>query len=133
MPRKHLLSWMKAQQNEERMLKKATHQLNQPCLSDDVAINIEGPTTSLEVGRTATTSVSPLQEENDKLSDPEPDEEDPEAGDEETSVTVMPKSKKQVIQSENLELKVSHKCSILCINNHHSKVNVSVITIIIRN
>ena len=100
---------MKAQQDEERMLKKATHQLNQLCLSDDVAINIEGPIISPEVRGAATTSVSPLQEEDDKLSDPEQDEKDPKA-DDKTSVTVMHKSKKQVTQSENLELKVSHKC-----------------------
>ena len=86
--------------------------------SDDVVIYIEGPTTSLEVGGTATASVSPLQEEDDELSDPEQDEKDPEADDEETSIIVKPKSKMQVPQSENLELKVSHKClSIVIILN----------------
>lgn len=100
---------MEAQQEEERILKKAVHQFNQPYLSDDVAINIEGPTTSFKVGGTATTSVSPLQKEDDELSDPKQDEKDPEGDDEETSVTVKPKSKKQVTQSGNLELKVSHR------------------------
>ena len=63
-------------------------------------------------------SVSPPQEEDDELSDPEQDEKDPEADDEETSIIVKPKSKMQVTQSENLELKVSHKClSIVIILN----------------
>ena len=110
LPRKHLSRCMEAQQEEERILKKVAHQFNQPYLSDDVIIIIEGPITSLKVGGTATTSVSPLQEEDDELSDPKKDVKDPEADDEEMSVTVKPNSKKQVTQSENLELKVSHKC-----------------------
>jgi hypothetical protein len=106
MRRKHLSHWITAQQEEEKMLKKAIHQLNLPCLSDDVAIDIEDPiVSSSEVGGSATTSVSPLQEEEDELSDPE-------AGEEETSVSVRPKLRKQVTLTENVEMTVSHKCSI---------------------
>ena len=123
LPRKHLLRCMEAQQEEERILKKAAHQFNQPYL--DVAIIIEGPTTSLKVGGTGTTSVSLLQEEDDELSNPKKDVKDPEADNEEISVTVKPNSKKQVTQSENLELKVSHNV----INSHYFEVNVSELSI----
>ena len=117
---------MEVQQEEERILKKAAHQFNQPYLSDDVVIIFEGPITSLKVGGTATTSVSPLQEEDDELSSPKKDVKDPEADDEGMSVTVKPNSKKQVTQSENLELKVSHKCYQY---SHHFEVNVSELSI----
>ena len=113
---------MKAQQEEERTLKKAAHQYNPAYLSDDVAINIEGPTTSLEIGEIATTAASPLQED-DELSDPKKDEKDPETDEEEMSVTVKPKSKKQVTQSENLELKVSHKCLSIVITSKLANVS----------
>ena len=38
LPRKHLSRRMEAQEEEERILKKAAYQFNQPCLSDDVVI-----------------------------------------------------------------------------------------------